>query len=56
MNEIRRYLTAEGKDVFQTWLEKLRDVSTRAKIELRIMRLERGLFGDCKRFGPGCMN
>ena len=53
MNEIRRYLTAEGKDVFQAWFDKLRDVSTRAKIELRIMRLERGLFGDCKAIRAG---
>lgn len=46
--EIRRYVTATGKDVFQDWLNILHDAATRAKIELRIMRLERGLFGDCK--------
>ena len=45
--EIRRYVTAAGKDVFQGWLNTLRDATTRAKTELRIMRLERGLFGDC---------
>ena len=38
--EIRRYVTAAGKDVFQRWLNTLRDATTRAKIELRIMRLE----------------
>lgn len=48
MNEIRRYVTASGKNIYQSWLDKFRDVGTRAKIELRIMRLERGLFGDCK--------
>ena len=42
MIEIRRYVTAQGKDIFQGWLDKLRDVGTRARIELRIMRLGRG--------------
>ena len=53
MIEIRRYVTAQGKDVFQGWLDKLRDVGTRARIELRIMRLERGLTGDCKSIKRG---
>ena len=30
MIEIRRYVTAQGKDVFQGWLDKLRDIGTRA--------------------------
>ena len=53
MIEIRRYVTASGKDVFLGWLNTLRDATTRAKIELRIMRLERGLFGDCKAIRSG---
>jgi putative addiction module killer protein len=51
--EIRHYVTRDGKDVFQTWLEQLRDITLRARVELRIARLERGLFGDCKTIRAG---
>jgi putative addiction module killer protein len=46
--EIRRYLTASGKDVFGEWLSGLRDARTMAKIVARIDRLSAGNFGDCK--------
>jgi len=46
--ELRRYLTASGKDVFGEWLAVLRDIRTRAKIVTRIDRLSAGNFGDCK--------
>ena len=46
--EIRRYLTASGRDVFGEWLSKLKDVRTRAKIVARIDRLSVGNIGDCK--------
>jgi putative addiction module killer protein len=48
MIKIRRYVTDSGKDIVQSWLEKLRDPTMRVRVELRIARLERGLFGDCK--------
>lgn len=51
--EIRHYISRDGKDVFQTWLDKLRDITIRARIEVRIARLERGLFGDCKAIKAG---
>ncbi len=53
MIEVRRYITSSGKNVFQNWIENLRDRNTRARIELRIVRLERGLFGDCKAIRAG---
>jgi putative component of toxin-antitoxin plasmid stabilization module len=42
--EVRRYLTASGKDVFGEWLSELRDVRTKAKIVARIDRLSAGKF------------
>jgi putative addiction module killer protein len=51
--EIRRYLTASGRDVFGEWLSELRDVRTRAKILARIDRLSAGNFGDCKTLRGG---
>ena len=51
--EIRRYLTASGRDVFGEWLSKMKDVRTRAKIVARIDRLSLGNFGDCKSLRGG---
>ncbi|MFA7235605.1 MAG: type II toxin-antitoxin system RelE/ParE family toxin [Phycisphaeraceae bacterium] len=55
MNEIRRYITASGKDVFGEWLANLNDNKTRAKILTRIDRLALGNFGDCKTLREGVM-
>jgi putative addiction module killer protein len=46
--ELRRYLTASGRDIFGEWLSELRDIRTRAKIVARIDCLSAGNFGDCK--------
>jgi len=35
---------------FSDWLKGLNDVRARARIQIRIDRLERGLFGDAKFF------
>jgi len=51
--EIRRYVTASGRDVFGEWLSELRDLRTRAKIVARIDRLAAGNFGDCKALHGG---
>lgn len=51
--ELRRYLTASGRDAFGEWLAELRDVRTRAKIVARIDRLSAGNFGDCKALRGG---
>jgi putative addiction module killer protein len=50
---IRRYLTAEGKDVFGEWLSELNDLKARARIAVRIDRLVSGNFGDTKSVGGG---
>ena len=46
--EIRHYLTASGRDLFQTWLEDLRDMRARVAIQRRIDRIASGNFGDHK--------
>ncbi|MGA9966454.1 MAG: type II toxin-antitoxin system RelE/ParE family toxin [Terriglobales bacterium] len=51
--ELRRYLTASGRDVFGEWLSGLRDARTRAKIVARIDRLSAGNFGDAKALRDG---
>jgi len=51
--ELRRYLTASGRDVFGEWLSEQRDVRTRAKIVARIDRFSAGNFGDCKALRGG---
>src|ERR1700676_1218203 len=53
MFEIRHYLTAFGKNVFEEWLESLRDATTAARITARIARLAGGNFGDCKPLRDG---
>ena len=62
--EIRHYLIASGRDPYQEWLDKLKDLKGRVVIQRRIDRLAAGNFGDHKfcregvwelriHFGPG---
>lgn len=51
--EVRHYRTADGRDPVAEWLEGMRDRRALAAVLLRIGRLERGLFGDCKSVGDG---
>ncbi|HEX4784473.1 MAG TPA: type II toxin-antitoxin system RelE/ParE family toxin [Candidatus Sulfotelmatobacter sp.] len=46
--ELRRYITAEGKDVFGEWLARLKDARARAKVVVRLDRVAAGNFADCK--------
>lgn len=48
MTEIRHYLTAAGKNIFEEWLDGLRDSKAEARVATRIARLAAGNFGDCK--------
>jgi putative addiction module killer protein len=47
MIEIRQTAT------FAKWLRGLRDMQGRARIQMRLDRIERGLFGDVKPVGDG---
>ncbi len=40
-------------DEFAKWLKRLRDKGAYERISIRIVRLERGLFGDAKPVGGG---
>ena len=45
---ILHYLTPDGRDLYQQWLDALRDRGTRIMIDRRVERLARGNFGDHK--------
>jgi len=47
MIEVRKTST------FATWLDNLRDIQARARIQVRIRRLSQGLAGDVKPVGEG---
>jgi len=51
--EIRIYRTRDGREPFSEWLERLRDVRTRQKIQTRIDRVSLGNFGDARSVGGG---
>jgi len=51
--EIRRYVTAGGRDVIGEWLSNLNDARAQAKIAVRIDRLSLGNLGDRKSLREG---
>jgi putative addiction module killer protein len=51
--ELRVYETPSGTSPFDDWLDGLRDAKGRARIEIRLDRLEQGNFGDCQPVGEG---
>ena len=53
MIEIHHYVTRLGDDVFEGWLDSLRDTKAEARIAARIARLAAGNFGDCKPLASG---
>jgi putative addiction module killer protein len=48
MNKVIHYLSSDGKDLYQQWLERLKDRTAKARITMRINRMAAGAFGDCK--------
>jgi putative addiction module killer protein len=46
--EIRHYLTGSGRDIYQAWLDGIRDMRARVAIQRRIDRLAAGNYGDHK--------
>jgi putative addiction module killer protein len=53
MNQIIHYLTPNGDDLYQQWLERLKDRTAKARITMRINRVAAHAFGDCKPVGRG---
>ena len=45
---VLHYLTADGEDIFQSWLDDVRDYRARDSIRRRADRLADGNFGDHK--------
>jgi len=46
--EVRHYLTGAGRDPYQTWLDRLKDLRARVAIQRRVDRIASGNFGDHK--------
>lgn len=46
--EIHHYLAASGRDVYQEWLNDLKDMRARVAIQRRVDRVAAGNFGDHK--------
>jgi putative addiction module killer protein len=44
--EIRHYLTGAGRDPYQNWLDRLKDLRARVAIQRRVDRIADGHFGD----------
>lgn len=47
------HYTEDGVDLFGPWLDSLTDLIAQAAIAARLVRLELGLFGDCKSLEGG---
>jgi putative addiction module killer protein len=52
MLAVREYLDDDGRSPFRDWLDEL-DQSTRARIQVRVLRFESGNLGDHKQVGDG---
>lgn len=48
MYEVSHYVGSSGHDVFQDWLDSLKDNTARVAVQRRVDRLSRGNFGDCR--------
>jgi len=51
--DIQRYSTPDGKVPFSEWLDSLRDLKAKFKIDRRLDRVGTGNFGDDRAVGEG---
>ncbi len=51
--KIEIYQTDAGKRPFSQWLKDINDLAAKAKVRLRLDRLEMGNFGQCEPVGEG---
>ncbi len=47
------YVTEDGRNIFRSWLRKLKDATARARIRVRLNRVRLGNLGDVKSVGEG---
>lgn len=50
---VQNYVTPDGRELFEQWLQGLSDTKVRGRVKSRIDRLEDGNFGDSKSLGRG---
>lgn len=55
IRNVEYYATRDGKKPVLEWIQSLRDSRARAKIRVRISRIELGNFGYCESVGEGVM-
>src|SRR5665213_1161280 len=53
MVDVLRYVTKSGLETVRQWLDDLHDPRAAARIVMRIDRLAKGNFGDCKPLRDG---
>lgn len=53
--DLRVYQTAEGRQPFADWLQRLSDRQARSRIQARLARVAAGNFGDVEPVGAGVM-
>ncbi len=53
INTINEYIDEKGNSPYADWLDGLRDTRAKAKIMIRVDRMELGLFGDVEAIGEG---
>jgi len=53
MYQIIHYLDENENDVYQVWLDSLRDRTAKIAVIKRVARVALGLFGDCKPLRDG---
>lgn len=51
--QVDKYITPEGRCPFDDRLDGFRDRETEGRIRKRIIKLQRGVWGDCKPVGDG---
>ncbi|MDB6445185.1 type II toxin-antitoxin system RelE/ParE family toxin [Pseudomonas sp. 21TX0197] len=53
MYEVEHVLSANGVDIYQAWLDTVRDMRCKARITTRVDRASLGHFGDTEPVGDG---
>jgi len=51
--EIAHYLNCDDHDLYQEWLDGMRDMRAKVRIMARVERLRGGNYGDCKPLHDG---